>query len=122
MPRNTRPAIGTQSPGGAVSHPVARNRSWWPAFTVTFLTALYALGYLVWERSDWGSPAVRNLIGNVAFMPLNVLVSLFNALASRSPILDPRVRRALRLLAIGGAMVFIGNTISVTYLLVLHQN
>ncbi len=122
MPRNTRPAIGTPSHGGAVSHPVVRNRSWWPAFTVTFLTAVYALGYLLWERSAWGSPAVRDLVGNVAFMPLNVAVLVFNALASRSPILDPRVRRALRLLAIGAAMVFIGNTISVFYLLVLHLN
>ena len=122
MPRNTRPAIGTPSHGGAVSHPVVRNRSWWPAFTVTFLTAVYALGYLLWERSDWGSPAVRDLVGNVAFMPLNVAVLIFNALASRSPILDPRVRKALRLLAIGAGMVFVGNTISVLYLLVLHQN
>jgi diguanylate cyclase (GGDEF)-like protein/PAS domain S-box-containing protein len=122
MPRNPRPAIGTQSHGGAVPDPVARNRLRWPALTVTFLTAVYALGYLLWERSDWGSPAVRDLVGNVAFMPLNVAVLLFNALASRSPVLDPRVRRALGLLAIGGAMVFIGNTISVIYLLVLHQN
>ena len=62
MPRNPRPAIGIPSHGGAVSNPVARNRSWWPAFTVTFLTAVYALGYLLWERGAWGSPAVRDLV------------------------------------------------------------
>jgi diguanylate cyclase (GGDEF)-like protein/PAS domain S-box-containing protein len=49
-------------------------------------------------------------------------VLLLNAKASRSPVLDRRVRRALRLLALGGAMVFIGNTISVIYVTLLHQN
>src|SRR5262245_46655919 len=104
MPRNPRPATESDSSGGAVQDSAARFRSRWPALTVTFLTAVYALGYLFWERSDWGSPAVRDLVGNVAFMPLNVAVAVLNGLASRSPVLDPRVRRALGLLAIGGAM------------------
>ncbi len=122
MPLNPRPAEESDPNGDIVSNAVASRKGRWPAATVTFLTALYALGYLYWERSDWGSAELRDLIGNVAFMPLNVAVVIFNALASRSPVLDPGVRRALRLLAIGGAMVFIGNAISVTYLTVLHQN
>ena len=65
---------------------------------------------------------MRNLLGNVAFMPLNVGVVVLFALASRSRILDPGVRRALRLMATGSAMVFIGNAISVWYLEVLHVN
>ena len=122
MPRNPRPATGRDPPGGAVQDRVARAHHRWPALTVTFLTAIYALAYLFWERSDWGSAAVRDLVGNVAFMPLNVAVLFLNALAACNPVLDPRVRRALRLLAIGGAMVFVGNTISVTYLTVLQEN
>ena len=39
---------------------------------VAFVTALYAALYLVWEQSHWGSAALRDLIGNVAFMPLNL--------------------------------------------------
>src|SRR6185436_7647326 len=93
-----------------------------PFVPVAIFTAYYALGYLIWERGDWGTPAVRDLIGNVAFMPLNLGVVLLNALASRRQVLDPGVRRALRLLAIGGALVFIGNIISTWYLTVLHQN
>ena len=93
-----------------------------PALTATFVTLLYAVGYLVWERSDWGSPAVRNLVSNVAFMPLNLAVATMTALASRSTLLDPGVRRALRLLALGSAMVFVGNAISSSYLMVLNQN
>ncbi len=122
MPRNPRPATESDPSGGAVQDSAARFRSRWPALTVTFLTAVYAIGYLVWERSDWGSPAMRDLVGNVAFMPLNVAVLVLNALASRNPVLDPRVRRALGILAIGGAMVFVGNTISVGYLILLHDN
>ena len=93
-----------------------------PVGTLAFVTALYGVLYLVWEQSHWGSAEFRDLLGNVAFMPLNVGVSVLFALASRNKILDPGVRRALRLLATGAAMVFIGNTISVWYVEVLHQN
>ena len=93
-----------------------------PPGTVAFATALYAVLYLVWEQSHWGSAAVRDLVGNVAFMPLNLSVLTLFALASRREILDPDVRRALRLLALGGAMVFIGNAISAWYVLALHDS
>jgi hypothetical protein len=76
-----------------------------PLGPIALTAALYALGYLVWERSDWGSPTVRDLIGNVAFMPLNLVVLAINLAASRSSVLDPGVRRALRLLAFGSALV-----------------
>ena len=52
----------------------------------------------------------------MAFMPLNLGVLVLFVLASRHPVLDPRVRRALRLLGIGSGMVFIGNAISAWYL------
>ncbi|HEX6614731.1 MAG TPA: EAL domain-containing protein [Gemmatimonadales bacterium] len=55
-------------------------------------------------------------------MPLNVGVVALFALASRGRVLDPGVRRGLRLIAAGSAMVFVGNTISVWYLEVLHDN
>ncbi|MEP7177115.1 MAG: EAL domain-containing protein, partial [Gemmatimonadales bacterium] len=89
---------------------------------MAFATALYAVAYLLWEQSDWGSDGVRALVGNVAFMPLNLGVLTLFALASRHTILDPRVRRALRLLALGAGMVFIGNAISAWYVVALKQN
>ena len=61
-------------------------------------------------------------MGNLAFMPLNLCVVILNGLASRSPVLDPAVKRALRLLAAGSAAVFIGNSISTWYLVGLQQN
>jgi diguanylate cyclase (GGDEF)-like protein/PAS domain S-box-containing protein len=93
-----------------------------PVGTIAFATALYAVLYLVWERSDWGSATVRDLVGNVAFMPLNLSVLTLFVLASRREILDPGVRRALRLLALGGAMVFTGNAISAGYVMALHDS
>jgi diguanylate cyclase (GGDEF)-like protein/PAS domain S-box-containing protein len=65
---------------------------------------------------------IRNLVSNVAFMPLNLMVVTLTVLASRSPLLDPGVRRALRLLGLGSAMVFIGNSISTSYLMLLKEN
>ena len=93
-----------------------------PVGSLAFVTALYAALYLVWEQSHWGSPALRDLVGNVAFMPINLGVLVLFALASRREILDPGVRRALRLLATGGGMVFTGNAISAWYVLALHRN
>jgi diguanylate cyclase (GGDEF)-like protein/PAS domain S-box-containing protein len=93
-----------------------------PFRSITLLTALYGIGYLAWERSALGSPEIRDIVGNVAFMPLNLCVVILNALASRSAVLDPGVKRALRLLAAGSAAVFIGNLISTWYLIVLQQN
>jgi diguanylate cyclase (GGDEF)-like protein/PAS domain S-box-containing protein len=93
-----------------------------PLGTVAFVTSLYGVLYLVWEQSHWGSPTVRDVIGNVAFMPLNLSVFLLFALASRQEVLDPGVRRALRLLAAGGACVFTGNAISTGYVLTLHDS
>ena len=107
---------------GASMHTGPADRLRLPVGTLAFLTALYAAVYLLWEQSHWGSEALRNLLGNVAFMPINLgLMTLF-ALASRREILDPGVRRALRLLAVGAGMVFIGNAISTWYVEVLHRN
>lgn len=90
--------------------------------TVTLVTALYAVGYMVWERLGWGSQGLRDLLGNVAFMPLNLVVAALCFLAARNTVLDWGVRRALRLFGAGCVMVFMGNTISVYYLLGLKQN
>ena len=107
--------------GGPIrTDPSPRHRP--PVGTLAVLTALYAAAYLLWERGDWGSPGLRDLLGNVAFMPLNLGVMTLFLLASGRTILDPGVRRALRLLAAGSAMVFIGNAISVWYVEVLRTN
>ncbi|HJR16569.1 MAG TPA: hypothetical protein VJ808_06925, partial [Gemmatimonadales bacterium] len=92
-----------------------------PAGSVAFVTGIYAVLYLVWEQSHWGS-AERDLIGNLAFMPLNLSVLTLFALASRREVLDPGVRRALRLLALGAGMVFTGNVISTWYVTALDAN
>ena len=109
-----------QNATGAASGTFAE--SVFPVGTLALLTAVYAATYLLWERSDWGSAGLRDLLGNVAFMPLNLAVVAVYALASRNRALDAGVRRALALFATGSAMVFIGNGISVWYLEVWHAN
>jgi diguanylate cyclase (GGDEF)-like protein/PAS domain S-box-containing protein len=109
-----------QNAAGAASG--AFSESVFPVGTLALLTAVYAAAYLLWERSDWGSAGLRDLLGNVAFMPLNLAVVALYTLASRNRALDAGVRRALGLFAAGSAMVFIGNGISVWYLEVWHAN
>ena len=81
----------------------------------TVATAAYAVLYVVFERSGAGNASLRDLVSNLAFLPLNLLVATLNLLASRHPSLDIGVRRALRLLGAGAVMVLIGNLISVSY-------
>ncbi len=78
-------------------------------------TAIYAVVYVAFERSGVGSESLRDLVSNLAFLPLNLLVASLNLLASRNRILDPGVRRALRWLTVGSVCVLIGNLISVSY-------
>jgi diguanylate cyclase (GGDEF)-like protein/PAS domain S-box-containing protein len=83
------------------------------------VTALYALTYLVWERTGWGSDELRSLLGNLAFMPLNLTVAVLCFLASGNSVLDYGIRRSLRFFGTGCLMVLIGNGISVYYLVAL---
>ncbi|HEY7683718.1 MAG TPA: EAL domain-containing protein [Gemmatimonadales bacterium] len=92
------------------------------AGTVTLLTVLYAFAYLAWERSGWGSQAVRDLIGNIGFMPLNLTVAVMLHLAARNPGLSPGVARGLRLFGLGCGLTLVGNLVSVYYLVALGDN
>ncbi len=93
-----------------------------PVGPVALLTAVYGLAYLFWERSGLGSAGLRDLVGNAAFMPLNATLATLCFLASTRMVLDPGVRRALRIMGIGSVAVLIGNSISVYYVLVLGES
>jgi hypothetical protein len=54
-----------------------------PAGPLTILTALYGILYLLWERSGLGTPAQRDLISNIGFIPLNLLAAAAALGASR---------------------------------------
>ena len=116
MPRTLAPG-GSARLGGTISAAVEIEKRRFPFGPIALSAVVYAAAYLVWERSDWGSPTVRDLLGNIAFMPLNLAVLGLYFLAARSPVLDPGVRRALRFLALGSMMVFTGNAISTWYLM-----
>jgi diguanylate cyclase (GGDEF)-like protein/PAS domain S-box-containing protein len=108
--------------GGTISVAVEIRKRRFPFGPIALIAVVYATAYLVWQRSDWGSPAFRDLVSNIAFIPLNVAVLTLYFLASRSPVLDPGVRRALRFLALGSVLVFTGNSISTWYLVGLGEN
>jgi len=93
-----------------------------PVGTITGLMALYGLTYLVWERSGWGSPATREIVGTAGFMPLNLLTGVLFLLASRKPLLDPGVRQALAILGLGMFAVLAGNTISIYHIVALGES
>ncbi|HEU5171615.1 MAG TPA: EAL domain-containing protein [Gemmatimonadales bacterium] len=89
---------------------------------LTVAVAFYGLAYLVWERTGWGAAEVRDLVGNLAFMPLNLAVAALYVLVSRNAILAPGVRRAIGLLGVGAFCVFLGNVVSTWYVVALRDN
>jgi diguanylate cyclase (GGDEF)-like protein/PAS domain S-box-containing protein len=113
---------GSARLGGTIPVAVEIQKRRFPFGPIALIAVVYAAAYLVWQRSDWGSPAFRDLLSNIAFMPLNVAVLTLYSLAARSPVLDPGVRRALRYLALGSVLVFTGNSISTWYLVGLGEN
>lgn len=103
------------------------NRGVWrssfpPVGPMALLTAVYGLAYLFWERSGFGSVGFRDFLGNAGFMPLNILLAVLCFLASRQRMLDPGVRRALRIMGIGSLAVLVGNSISVYYVLMRGES
>ena len=109
-------------PGEIAISADARPRRRIPALTATFLTLLYAVAYLVWERNDWGTPTIRDLVEQRRVHAAQPRGGDADRAGLAAAVLDPGVRRALRLLALGSAMVFIGNAISTWYLMVLQEN
>ncbi|HEX2449762.1 MAG TPA: EAL domain-containing protein [Gemmatimonadales bacterium] len=88
----------------------------------TLGVAIYGLLYLAWERTGWGSDTLRNVVSNVAFMPLNLSVAAILGRASRNDSLPSGTRQALALLALGSVFVFCGNVVSTYYVLALDAN
>ncbi|HTO72976.1 MAG TPA: EAL domain-containing protein, partial [Gemmatimonadales bacterium] len=113
--------MGAQ-PAGKEQVTVDRGAKGFPVGPATLMTALYALAYLAWERSGWGGDTVREVFGNLGFVPLNLVSAVLCLLASRHTILDPGVRRALRLLGCGYISVCIGNLISIAYILIRGES
>jgi diguanylate cyclase (GGDEF)-like protein/PAS domain S-box-containing protein len=89
---------------------------------VTALTAAYGLFYLIWAGVAGRASSLLDLAGNVAFWPLNAALTGLLLLASGQTALDPRVRRALRLLGIGSALLLIGNAAAAYAVVVQDRN
>ncbi|HEX5387759.1 MAG TPA: EAL domain-containing protein [Gemmatimonadales bacterium] len=87
----------------------------------TLAAAGYALLYLAWERTGWGG-AARDVISNIAFMPLNLAAAVLFMLGARHETVDDGVRQALRLLGIAFLCVLAGNSISTYYIVGLASN
>jgi diguanylate cyclase (GGDEF)-like protein/PAS domain S-box-containing protein len=86
-----------------------------PAGPLTLLTALFAILYLLWERSGLGTPVQRDLLSNIGFIPLNLLAAAAALGASRQAILPRKVRKALTLFIGSYLATLLGNLISLWY-------
>jgi diguanylate cyclase (GGDEF)-like protein/PAS domain S-box-containing protein len=89
---------------------------------VALITAAYCGAYAAYQLSGLGSPAARDVMSEVAFLPLDAGLAIVCLLASRRSSLHPGVRRALRLLALSSSVVFCGNLVSLGYKVLWHES
>ena len=75
---------------------------------LTLLTAAYALLYL-WLMSRSQTALWSHVLRALAFLPMNAVAAMLAFRASSRVDIDPRIRRALRLLGTGFCFVLIGN-------------
>jgi diguanylate cyclase (GGDEF)-like protein/PAS domain S-box-containing protein len=95
---------------------------WRRAPWATVGAAAYALAYALFMQLGAGSPAARDLVSELAFLPFNAAVLGLALLASGREELHPRVRRALRLIALASLLVLCGNLLSLGYKLFRHES
>ena len=115
-------SLGSDTEGEATPPKPALPAAAYRPGPLTLAVAIYGLTYLVWERTGWGSETLRNVVSNVAFMPLNLAVAALFGRASHNRTLASGTRQMLALLALGSVLVFCGNVISTYYVLALHDN
>jgi len=90
---------------------------WGPlAVAVALLTA-----YVLWQVFRWGGHQHQELIGDLAFFPVNGVAALLAWRASRRAEMGHNACRAWRLLAIALLLYMIGNLLQLVYESVLHE-
>jgi diguanylate cyclase (GGDEF)-like protein/PAS domain S-box-containing protein len=86
------------------------------------LTAAYCAAYAAYQQSGIGTAATRDVMSEVAFLPLNATLMVLCLFAARREVLHPGVRRALRLMALSSLAVLCGNLISLSYKVLRHES
>jgi diguanylate cyclase (GGDEF)-like protein/PAS domain S-box-containing protein len=119
MPAAQLPSLATSaerapSPSAAGRAAVAA-RAW----SITLCASLYAAVYVLAAANGWGGAWLRQVVSALAFPPLSGTSAILLLLASRGPTLQPRVRRALALLAGGIGCVTAGELVWAWYSAVL---
>ena len=83
-PRKSVTSLGSEAEGEQPPPKASLPSAAYRPGPVTLGVAIYGLLYMVWERAGWGSDTLRNVVSNVAFMPLNLTVAALLGRASRN--------------------------------------
>jgi two-component system cell cycle response regulator len=79
-----------------------------PSRALLALVGGYVAAYAGWQLFGWGGPGAKELIGDVAFLPVYIGATAMAWSASRRCAGVPRLRSAWRLIAIGLAFYLLG--------------
>ncbi len=95
-------------------------RDWGGLTTLVF--AGYLATYCLWLIVGWGGPERRDLINDVAILPLGLAAAVLPWRLSVMRALDTRSRRAWRLISVAYAVYLLADLIWSYYELVLHSS
>jgi diguanylate cyclase (GGDEF)-like protein len=82
-----------------------------PGGRATAGLVLLAAGFLAWQAAGWGGPDIRPLVSDLAFVPVSITAALLALRASRHEALDPRTRRAWRIVGASFALYWLGDVL-----------
>lgn len=81
---------------------------------------LILIVYLGWQVFGWGGPHHKELIGDIAFWPVNSIASVLAFRVARARSFTAQVRRAWMLIGLGLVAYLLGNFLQFYYETVLH--
>jgi diguanylate cyclase (GGDEF)-like protein/PAS domain S-box-containing protein len=105
--------IAFQTPRASAAAPSSH-----PRLTVAWLALSWAVAYLAWARVGGAPDVTRGLVAAFVSLPLNLAATAIFVLAARSPRVTSATRPAVRLLAMTGGIIVLGNAIAFTQLVV----
>jgi diguanylate cyclase (GGDEF)-like protein/PAS domain S-box-containing protein len=99
------------------THKPTLDRGWW----VIMVSGIYIVLFFLWTQFHWGGKHYQTLIGNLAYIPVNLALVVMWWRTALHPALPLRIRWGCRLLTAGALCNFIASSIAWGFIELVFQ-
>ena len=99
------------------THKPTIDRGWW----VIMVSGIYIVLFFLWTQFHWGGKHYQTLIGNLAYIPVNLALVVMWWRTALHPVLPLRIRWGCRLLTAGALCNFIASSIAWGFIELVFQ-